>query len=145
MNKFLATLLALFLPASAEGQAPSQSAAWQGDPVESKVGVHVVPNFGDDPTEFTPLISKETVRAALKSVDWINGFHQVVVVTSPGISMEVGGSLDPEHGLSAVYRNRPEGVELVTREAPDTISQLEAILLAFLEPGESWRQVQEFD
>ena len=145
MNKILAALLAFFLPTSVPGQSPDQRVAWQDDPIESKVGVHVVPNFGDDPTAFTAAISEETVRAALKSVDWVNGFHQVIVVTSPGTSMEVGGSLDPEHGLSAVYRNRSEGIELVTREAPATILQLEAILLAFLEPGDSWRQVQDFD
>ena len=141
MKNLFATLLALLLPAS----APQQVHAWQDDPVESKVGIHVIPNFGDDPTEFNPEISQEAVRAALNSVDWVTGFHQVVVVTSPGISMEVGGSLNPDHGLSAVYRNRPEGLEAVTREAPETIPQLEAILLAFLEAGDSWLKVQAFD
>jgi hypothetical protein len=141
MKRILATLLALLLPAS----APHQMHAWQEDPIESRVGIHIVPNFGDDPTEFNPNVSAEAVRTALMSVDWVNGFHQVVVVTSPGISMEVGGSLNPDHGLSAVYRNRPEGLEAVTREAPETIAQLEAILLAFLEPGDSWQQVQVFD
>ena len=141
MKSFFATLLALLLPAS----APQQVHAWQEDPIESRVGIHIVPNFGDDPTEFIPDVSAEAVRTALKSVDWVRGFHQVVVVTAPGISMEVGGSLNPDHGLSAVYRNRPEGLEAVTREAPETIAQLEAILLAFLEPGDSWQQVQVFD
>lgn len=59
--------------------------------------------------------------------------------------MEVGGSLDPEHGLSAVYRNRRAGIQAVTREAPKTVSDLEAILLAFIKPGDGWQQVQEFD
>ena len=141
MKSIFATLLALLLPAS----APQQVHAWQDDPIESRVGIHIVPNFGDDPTEFNPDVSTDAVRTALKSVDWVNGFHQVVVVTAPGISMEVGGSLNPDHGLSAIYRNRLEGQEAVTRDAPETISQLEAILLAFIEPGDSWQQVQVFD
>ncbi len=58
--------------------------------------------------------------------------------------MEVGGSLNPDHGLSAVYRNRPTKTEMVTKNAPGSIADLEAILLAFLKKDESWRQVQEF-
>lgn len=58
--------------------------------------------------------------------------------------MEVGGSLNPDHGLSAVYRNRPAKAEMVTKNAPDSIAELEAILLAFLKNDESWRKVQEF-
>ena len=141
MRKILAVLLALLLPAC----AAAPSSVWQSDPIESRVGIHVVPNFGDDPTIYKPKISKEGVRAALESVDWVNEFNQVVVVTSPGISMEVGGSLNPQHGLSAVYRNRHKGVEAVTRDAPESIEQLEAILLAFLEPGDKWQDVQKFD
>ena len=141
MKSIFETLVSFLLPTS----APRKIYAWQDDPIESTVGIHVVPHFGDDPTEFYSEISQDSVRAALRSVDWENGFHQVVVVISPGISMEVGGSLNPDHGLSACYRNRLEGSEAVTREAPETISRLEAILLAFLEPGDSWQQVQVFD
>ena len=139
MKRLLLTLLAMILPASAAAQA------WETDPVESKVGIHVIPNFGDDPTVYSPAISEEAVRSALQSVDWLNGFHQVVVVLSPGTSMEVGGSLNPDHGLSAVYRNRNEQTEAVTKEAPETVKDMEAILIAFLKPGDGWMQVQEFD
>lgn len=141
MKRLLALLLSTLLPTS----AAAQTAAWETDPTESMVGIHVIPNFGNDPTEYSPEISEAAVRSALKSVDWVEGFHQVVVVLSPGTSMEVGGSLDPEHGLSAVYRNRREGIHAVTREAPETVNDLQAILLAFIEPGDGWQQVQEFD
>lgn len=141
MKRLLAVLLSILLPTGAVAQTP----AWETDPTESRVGIHIIPNFGDDPTVYSSEITEAAVRSALKSVDWVTGFHQVVVVLSPGTSMEVGGSLDPEHGLSAMYRNRREGIEAVTRDAPETLSDLEAILLAFIKPGDRWKQVQEFD
>ncbi|MGY0613411.1 hypothetical protein [Luteimonas sp. A501] len=141
MKRLLAVLLSILLPTSAAAQTPD----WETDPTESRVGIHVIPNFGDDPTVYSPEITEAAIRSALKSVDWVAGFHQVVVVFAPGTSMEVGGSLDPEHGLSAMYRNRREEIVAVTREAPETVSDLEAILLAFIKPGEGWKQVQEFD
>jgi hypothetical protein len=141
MKRVLLSFLILLLPASAAAQAP----AWEIDPVESKVGIHVVPNFGDDPTVYSPTISEDAVRSALQSVDWVDGFNQVVVVLSPGTSMEVGGSLNPDHGLSAVYRNRNEQIEAVTKDAPETVADMEAILVAFLKPGNSWTRVREFE
>jgi hypothetical protein len=140
MKRLLALVLATLIPATSADSAYD----WRKDPIESTVGVHIVPNFGDDPTIFSPDISAQAVHSALQSVDWINGFNQVVVVISPGVSMEVGGSLNPDHGLSAIYRNRPEGVEAVTKDAPESIADLEAILQAFLKRDDSWQQVQEF-
>ncbi|MFL6587832.1 MAG: hypothetical protein ACJ8GV_13240 [Luteimonas sp.] len=141
MERLLLGLLSLLLPASSAAQAH----AWETDPVESNVGIHLIPNFGDDSTIYFPKISEDAVRSALRSVDWVNGFHQVVVVLSPGTSMEVGGSLDPDHGLSAVYRNRNEQTEAVTKYAPETVDDMEAILIAFLKLGDDWTRVQEFE
>ena len=140
MSKFLAALLAMLLPAT----SPQSASTWETDPIESRVGIHVVANFGDDPTVFSSDISPQAVQAALRSLDWVNGFHQVVLVISPGVSMEVGGSLNPEHGLSAVHRNRPQSLEAVTKDAPADIARLEAIFLAFIRRDDSWQQVQEF-
>lgn len=142
MNRFLAAMLALLLPACAPEPARY---AWETHPVESRIGTHVIPNFGDDPTRFSTEVTEKSIRTALKSVDWENGFHQVVVVTAPGVSMEVGGSLDPDQGLSAVYRNRHERTELITKDAPRSIAELEVILLAFAKQDDSWRKVREFD
>jgi hypothetical protein len=142
MNRFLAAMLVLLLPACAP--EPMRH-AWETDPIESRIGTHVIPNFGDDPARFSSEISEAGIRTALKSVDWESGFHQVIVVTAPGVSMEVGGSLDPDHGLSAVYRNRHERTELITRDAPRSIAELEAILLAFAKNDDSWRKIRAFD
>jgi hypothetical protein len=141
MKRLLAILLSLLVATN----AVAQTVAWDSDPTESIVGIHVVPNFGDEPTIHTPEITETAIRSALRSVDWAHGFHQVVVVLSPGTSMEVGGSLDPQHGLSAIYRNRHESTEAVTRDAPQTVDDMEAILVAFLAPGDEWKRVREFD
>jgi hypothetical protein len=141
MKRLLASLLAMLLPVS----SPTQTDAWKSDPTESNVGIHVIPNFGDDPTVFSPTISNDAIHAALRSVDWINGFHQVVVVTAPGISMEVGGSLDQEHGLSAMYRDRHDRVDAVIVNPPETIEEMESILISFIRQDGSWRQEYEFD
>lgn len=142
MNRFIAAMLALLLPSCAPDTTRQ---AWETHPVESRIGTHIIANFGDDQTRFFPEVTETRIRTALKSVDWGNGFHQVVVVTAPGVSMEVGGSLDPDHGLSAVYRNRHERTELITKDAPRSIAELEAILLAFAKQDDSWRKVREFD
>lgn len=118
---------------------------WESDSIESRIGIHVIPSFGDEPTIYSQSLSEQAVLEAIASLDWIGGFHQVVVVTSPGTSMEVGGSLNPEHGLSAVYRNRVKGIHAVTKDAPEAVADLEAILVAFLKPGDDWMRVQEFE
>ena len=141
MKQLLLKFLAWFFPPDTSARADS----WESDPVESQSGIHVISNFGADLSVFSVEINEGAVSDALKSVDWENGFHQIVVVLSPGTSMEVGGSLNPEHGLSAVYRNRTERLEAVTKNAPETVSDMEAILLAFLKPGDTWKKDRDFE
>ncbi len=141
MKRFLTSLFTMLLPIS----SPAQTNSWQSDPAESKVGIHVISNFGDDPVVSYPTISNDAIQSVLRSVDWINGFHQVVVVTSPGISMEVGGSLDPEHGLSAMYRDRYDRVDAVIINPPETIEEMENILIAFNRQDGTWRKEYAFD
>lgn len=139
MKSLFAKILALLVPDSSIAAAD-----WRVDPVESKAGIHVVSNFGEEEVFFSADISVQTIKKALRSVDWEGGFHEVTVVLTPGVSMDVGGSLSPEHGLSAMYRNRLEYVEAVSREAPESVAQMEAILLAFIEPGDGWKDRWEF-
>lgn len=105
---------------------------WEPDPSETEVGIHVISNFGKQQRIVTSIISERTIHDTLQSLDWDNGFYQVVVVTSRGVSMEVGGSLDPGHGLSAVYGNRTGRTEAVTMNPPETVEEMESILFAFI-------------
>jgi hypothetical protein len=140
MKRLLGSLLAVLLPAS----FPAPSDAWLSDPIESTVGIHVIPNFGDDAIVSTPAISDAAIGTALRSVDWISGFHQVVVVTSPGVSMEVGGSLAPEHGLSAMFRDRHDRTDAVIVDAPETVEEMERILTIFSRGDDVWKREFEF-
>lgn len=140
MKRLLGSLLSFLLPTTAMAQAYD----WKTDPIESHVGIHVISDFGKNHTVYSRSVSEVSIRAVLRSVDWINGFHQIVVVSSPGISMEVGGSLNPEDGLSGVYRDHHRPLRAVTKEAPQSVSDMEVILIAFTKPEDEWKHVQEF-
>lgn len=114
-------------------------------PEDGRVGIHVVPYFGDDGRTFIPELTDAAVRNAIRSLDWEDGFHQVIVVRATGVSMETGGSLDPETGLAAAYRDLANDVMAVTRQAPESVAELEAIQCAFLKSGDAWRDVCAFD
>jgi hypothetical protein len=114
-------------------------------PEDGRVGIHVIPYFGDEGREFIPELTEAAVRKAIRSLDWEDGFHQIVVIRAPGISMETGGSLDPEHGLAAAYRDNANDIVAVSRHAPESLAELEAIQFAFLKGGDAWRQVCAFD
>lgn len=141
MKSLFARILTLLVPVTPSVVADD----WRADPVESRAGIHVVSNFGDEEVFFSTEISAQAIRRALQLVDWEEGFHAVTVVLTPGVSMDVSGSLDPQHGLSAMYRNRHEHREAVIREAPESVEQMEAILLAFIEPGDGWKDKWTFD
>jgi len=134
----LLTLLLMIWPFTSFGSD------WESEASETEIGVHVLSNFGEEQHLVSSTISKQTIRDALRSLDWVNGFHQVVVVTSRGVSMEVGGSLDPEHGLSAMYRSRADRVDAVILNPPETVEEMENILLSFIGKDDSWRQDYEF-
>ena len=122
----------------------SSASDWESEASETQVGVHVITNLGEEQHLVSSAISKQTIHSALRNLDWVNGFHQVVVVTSRGVSMEVGGSLDPGHGLSAMYRNRANRVDAVIVSPPETVEDMESILLSFIGKDDAWRQEYEF-
>ncbi|HBS54110.1 MAG TPA: hypothetical protein DEA38_00040 [Stenotrophomonas sp.] len=106
--------------------------------------VHVISDFGDAHHLAANEATPQTIRDALQSVDWVHGFHQVVVVVEPGVSMEVGGSLDPQHGLSAMYENHAEGVQAVIIDPPSSVDEMQDILLSFIEGGDTWKNEYAF-
>ena len=128
---------------------PNEARDLISDPPESasdnRVGIHLIPCFGDEAKVFTHELTDEAVLHAIRSLDWEDGFHQVIVIRTPGVSMETSGSLDPEHGLAGVYRDSTTDTMAVTREAPASIADMEAIQRAFLKGGNAWRHVCAFD
>ncbi len=115
------------------------------DPVEDFVGLHVLSNFASTHQYVTDKPSERKIIQTMQSLSWYSGFHQVVLVLEPGISMEVGGSLDPDHGLSSVYRNRKKRIHYVTREPPVTVEQMTNILLSFHRGDDKWKEMYIYE
>ena len=104
--------------------------------IYQRIGIHIFPYFGEEETVYVAELTDGAVRQAIRSLDWEQGFHQVIVVREPGVSMETSGSLLPNH--------RTTNATLMAREVPETIPELEAIQLAFIKGGDAWRSVREF-
>ncbi|MGE6331617.1 hypothetical protein [Stenotrophomonas sp. NPDC077659] len=51
----------------------------------------------------------------------------------------VGGGLAPQHGLSAMYENRVQGVQTVIIEPPSSVEEMEDILLSFIQQEDAWK------
>ncbi len=126
---------------------PDENALLRGgeDDPTAVPGIHVISGFGEVHRLAASRATPQTIRDALQSVDWVHGFHQIVVVVTPGVSMEVGGSLDPQHGLSAMYENHAKGVQAVITEPPSSVEEMQDILLSFIEGDDAWKIEYRFN
>ena len=109
------------------------------------VGLHVLSEFGENYEFVSAAPTEEVIRTTMKKLDWKNNFHQVVLVTSPGVSIEVGGSLNPKDGLSSVYRHLEERDSRVTKVPPSTVEEMEAILLSFHRGDNKWSKMYIYE
>lgn len=117
--------------------------AWMLDKTESDVGVHLLLSDGEH-IHISGELNWKLIRKNLNDLDWNNNFYQFIVVTEPGISMEVGGSLNEIYGLSAMYRNRHKRVNAVIKQPPESVYEMERILEEFLKPNEVWIKKYDF-
>ena len=121
----------------------SKKSKMVADDFESEVGVHLL-ELGGEPRCLLRELDMAGISEELHKLDWQSNFYQFVVVKEPGVSMEVGGSLDESDGLSAYYKNFPEKIEAVIVAPPKTVLEMEQILEAFLQPDEVWKTRYEF-
>ncbi len=112
---------------------------WEDDSIEGVKGLHLLNDYGDGHEFISKSIDVQTVITQLKKLPWKTEFIQLIVVTQPGISMEVGGSLNGIDGLSAVYRNRITKEEYITVHAPESVREMEEILVSFLNGDDKWK------
>jgi hypothetical protein len=133
-------LLRLAFPDETRERAPDTT----DDDLYNRVGIHVFPYAGSGERMFIPELTEDAVLRALRDLDWEDGLHQVVVVREPGVSMETSGSLLPADGLSVVYQDQASGETVMAREVPETIPELEAIQLAFIQGGDAWQNVRDY-
>lgn len=117
---------------------------WMKDATESEVGVHLIFQ-GDRHVHLSAKLDMEFIANELNKLNWKEHFYQFIVVVEPGISMEVGGSLNGIDGLSAMYRNRHERIDAVIRNPPKSVLEMQEILEAFIKPEEKWERKYAFD
>ena len=108
-------------------------------------GLHVFSDYGSKYRYIHENPTEETIRTMIRSLDWVDGFHQVLLVVSPGISLEVGGSLNPEDGLHSVYRDWNRGIPKVTKEPPTTVENMEELLVSFHFGDGRWQQMYDYE
>ncbi|WP_339462996.1 hypothetical protein [Pseudomonas sp. EA_105y_Pfl2_R69] len=113
--------------------------------VNNVVGLHVISDFGSDYTYVSEAPDHIEISNTIKRLDWQKGFHQVILVTAPGVSMEVGGSLDPSDGLSSVYRDINKSIYRVTVDPPISVNQMEKILLSFHAGDNQWEKMYKYE
>ncbi len=111
------------------------AASWQDEPTEAIVGIHLLSDYGSRYQFLSTDISATTVEEAVRKIDWKHGFYQVVVVLTPGVSMEVGGSDNSIDGFSVMYRNRHNRIEAVIVSPPTTSEAMAEILMEFIKGG----------
>jgi hypothetical protein len=115
------------------------------EPVEAIPGLHVLSEYGDQHRFLDKSPTEETIRTTIRGLDWVGGFHQVLLVTAPGVSLEVGGSLDPDDGLASVHRDLKNKVYRVTREPPTTVENMEDLLVSFHLGDGRWEQMYDYE
>ena len=101
----------------------------------------VISNYGAEEKVFLEKASATLVAAAICTLDW-NGFHQVVLEQPNGDYLEVGGSLNPEDGFSAMYQQGDE--QFVTDEPPSTVDELLQMQTSYISGTDAWKSGYEW-
>ena len=143
LKRFLIGLFVTLFGANSSAQVNQD--AWKEDPAETIVGIHLISDYGSEHTILSTEISREIIDKELEKLDWNNNFYQFAVVVSPGVSMEVGGSLNGIDGLSAMYRDRNNRVDAVIKRPPETVKQMQEILESFISENGNWQQLYDFE
>ena len=88
----------------------------------------------------TQILSENATEVQIKSImhslDW-QGFHQIVLEQENGDWLEVGGSLNPDDGLSVAFEENSK--QFVIEMPPETINEMTAFLLAYRSREKDWK------
>ena len=125
--------------------APAAANDWMDDPTEATAGVHLLSDYGSDHKYLSSDISIAAISEEIRKLDWQENFYQFVVVMDPGISMEVGGSMNGIDGLSAMYRNRHDRIVAVIKEPPENVTEMIDILDQFISGTNEWMHKHDFE
>ncbi len=142
----LADVVAWSSPEAGEkGDHPTDIEEETGEPIEHVPGLHVLSDYGAEHRFVDEFPTERTIRSTIRSLDWLGGFYQVLLVTSPGVCFEVGGSLDPEDGLSSSYSHAKKGVFKVIKEPPTSVANMEDLMVSFHRADGRWERLNVYE
>lgn len=104
--------------------------------------LRVISDYGQAERIVTEEPTEEDIRSLMNSLDW-NEFHQVVIDRGNGDWMEVGGSLDPGIGLSAMFSEGNRQSVIV--EPLKDVGDMNSILLMYLASDGDWKRKWEWE
>ncbi len=128
-----------------KGDHPTDPEEDTDESIEHVPGLHVLSDYGAEHTFVDKFPTEQTICATIRGLDWLEGFHQVLLVTSPGVCFEVGGSLHPEDGLSSSYSDSKKGVFKVISESPSSVAHMEELMVSFYRGDGRWERLNVYD
>lgn len=131
--------------AQKRSDVPTDAKEEPADAIENIPGLHVLSGLPSEHRFIDKHPTEKTVRATISDLDWFGEFHQVLLVTSPGVCFAVGGSLDPDHGLSSSYSDAKKGEFLVINEPPATVAHMEELMVSFYYGDGRWKRMNIYD
>lgn len=115
------------------------------EPTDDVPGLHVLTDYEAQQILVDKNPTEDVIRATIRSLDWHEGFHRVLLVTSPGVSLEVSGSLDPDYGLSSTHRDLNNSIIRSIKEPPISVAHLEDLLVSFHLGDGRWEKTNEYE
>ncbi|MDJ0938308.1 MAG: hypothetical protein QNJ00_00960 [Woeseiaceae bacterium] len=148
--KIIASLLADVVTWSSQenrekDDQPTDAEKQTGIHIESTPGLHLLSDYGAEHRLVDKRPSERTIRTTIRSLDWLGGFHQVLLVTPTGDVFEVGGSLDPSDGLSSAYGNSKKGTIRVIDKPPRSVEHMEELMISFYRGDGQWERLNVYD
>lgn len=103
--------------------------------------LEVISDYGSVVRTISDEATQEIVVSTMQSLDW-GGFHQVVLTKPNGDWLEVGGSLNPNDGLSVMHEKNK--TQEVIKTPPENVIEMTSFLAAYLEDTDEWREGVEW-
>lgn len=98
--------------------------------------LEVFSDYGRETAVVTDQATPGVIRDTMQSLDW-QVFHQVLLSKPNGDWLEVGGSLNPDEGLSVTWEEA--GVQGVIAQPPASVAEMTDALLLFLAGKDGWK------
>ncbi len=141
ISSLLASVVVWSNPGAQErSDSPTDAKQGAGESIEDAPGLHVLSGLPSEHRFIDNNPTEKMIRSTIGDLDWFGGFHQVLLVTSPGVCFAVSGSLDPDHGLSSSYHDAKKGVDLVIKEPPTTVERMEELMVSFYYGDGQWKR-----